>query len=112
MTVSAEMMKGTVAPVTLKLLAEREMYGYEILKEVNERTDNVLEWKEATLYPWLHRLESDGLIRSEWRTGGTGRQRKYYGLTRRGAAELESKVAEWQSVSRAVSAILTPMWAV
>ena len=112
MTVSAEMMKGTVVPVTLKLLGEREMYGYEILKEVNQRTGNVLAWKEATLYPWLHRLESDGLIRSEWRTGSTGRQRKYYGLTRRGTAALETKVMEWQSLSHAVSTILTPMSAV
>ena len=111
MSVSAQMMKGTVVPVTLKLLAEREMYGYEILQEVNERTGDVLAWKEATLYPWLHRLENDGLIHGEWRTGPTGRQRKYYGLTQRGAAELKKQVTEWQSLSRAVSVILTPMWA-
>ena len=106
MAVSTEMMKGTVVPVTLKLLSEREMYGYEILKEVNLRTDNVLSWQEATLYPWLHRLEGDGMIRSEWRKSTAGRRRKYYGLTRKGAAELAVRVGEWQSVSSAVTAIL------
>ena len=67
MGTTAEMMKGTVVPVALKLLSERTMYGYEIIQEVNARTNQVLAWQEATLYPWLHRLERDGLIRSEWR---------------------------------------------
>lgn len=109
MTVSVEMMKGTVVPIALKLLAEREMYGYEILKEVNARSDNVLAWKEATLYPWLHRLEREKLIRSEWREGVGARKRKYYALTRRGATALARKTAEWTELSRAVNAILTPM---
>ena len=109
MTVSVEMMKGTVVPVTLKLLTEREMYGYEILNEVNSRTNNVLEWKEATLYPWLHRLEQDGLVKSEWREGVGARRRKYYALTRRGVKALEGQVEEWQALSQAVSSILVPM---
>lgn len=109
MAVSVEMMKGTVVPVTLKLLSEREMYGYEILKEVNRRTSNVLAWKEATLYPWLHRLEQNGLIKSEWRDSSSGRRRKYYALTRRGARALEGQVEEWETVSQAVSSILMPM---
>jgi DNA-binding PadR family transcriptional regulator len=109
MGVSAEMMKGTVVPVTLKLLSEREMYGYEIIKEVNVRTNNVLAWKEATLYPWLHRLEQDGLIQSEWQERAGTRRRKYYTLTRKGAASLAHQTAEWTELSGAVAAILTPM---
>lgn len=109
MTVSVEMMKGTVVPITLKLLSERTMYGYEILKEVNARSDNILAWKEATLYPWLHRLEGGRLIRSEWREGVGARRRKYYALTRRGKAALARQTAEWTELSRAVNAILAPM---
>ena len=105
-TNAAELMKGTVVPVTLKLLSERPMYGYEILKEVNERSNNVLAWKEATLYPWLHRLEQDGVIRSEWSAAPGGRRRKYYSLTRRGTSELELRVREWASLSKAVTTIL------
>ena len=111
MTNTAEMMKGTVVPVVLKLLSEREMYGYEILKEVNTRTHDVLAWKEATLYPSLHRLERQGLIQSAWRQGESGRRRKYYVLTRKGSKALVKQVSDWTMVNRAVSSILTPMMA-
>jgi PadR family transcriptional regulator, regulatory protein PadR len=106
MEISNEMIKGTVVPIILKLLVERPMYGYEIIKVVNERTHNAFEWKEGTLYPWLHRLEGDGIIRSEWSTGETGRRRKYYHVTRAGTAMLREKVAEWSAFSTAVNAVL------
>src|ERR1035437_1886509 len=83
MELTQEMIKGTIVPVMLKLLAERAMYGYELIKVVNERTNNALQWKEGTLYPWLHRLEADGLIRGEWDEAASGRQRKYYRITRK-----------------------------
>lgn len=106
MAVSPEMMKGTVVPIILKLLSEKEMYGYEIIKVVNERTQQALEWKEGTLYPWLHSLEQEGLISSAWRESEAGRRRKYYALTRKGQAEMVRKVNEWQTLARAVSAVL------
>ena len=109
MTGSTEMMKGTVVPVTLKLLSERTMYGFEIIKEVNKRSNQVLEWREATLYPWLHRLEQEGLIHSEWIEQPETRRRKYYTITRKGAAILARQTSEWTELSGAVSAILTPM---
>jgi len=109
MSVSAEMMKGTVVPVTLKLLSEREMYGYEIIKEVNARTNQVLAWKEATLYPWLHRLEQEGLIQSEWQERPDTRRRKYYALTRKGKAALAHQTSEWTELSGAITGILAPM---
>jgi PadR family transcriptional regulator, regulatory protein PadR len=106
MELTQEMIKGTVVPVMLKLLTERAMYGYELIKVVNERTDNALQWKEGTLYPWLHRLEADGLIRGEWGEAESGRQRKYYRITRKGAVALEKSVHQWVSLSTAVNAIL------
>lgn len=106
MELSQEMIKGTVVPVMLKLLAERSMYGYELIKTANERTNNALQWKEGTLYPWLHRLEADGLIRGEWSVAESGRQRKYYHITRQGRAALAKTVNEWVSLSTAVNAIL------
>ncbi|OPZ25129.1 MAG: lineage-specific thermal regulator protein [Lentisphaerae bacterium ADurb.BinA184] len=106
MQVSTEMMKGTVVPIVLKLLSERSMYGYEIIKEVNRRTENLLDWKEGTLYPWLHRLEGEGLVSGRWMDGGGARQRKYYGLTRLGRARLKECTAEWTALSKAVSGIL------
>lgn len=106
MELSQEMIKGTIVPVVLKLLAERSMYGYELIQIVNERTSNALQWKEGTLYPWLHRLEAEGLIRGEWGAADSGRQRKYYRLTRKGTAALTKTVHEWVSLSSAVNAIL------
>lgn len=106
MAMSPELVKGTVVPIILKLLSEKEMYGYEIIRVVNERTNQVLEWKEGTLYPWLHSLEQDGLICSAWRASEAGRRRKYYALTRKGALEMSRRVDEWQSLAKAVSAVL------
>jgi len=106
MEFTPELIKGTVLPIVLKLLDERPMYGYEIIKIVNERTDNAFEWKEGTLYPWLHRLEADGLVRGEWQVAPSGRRRKYYILTRRGRTAMVSKVEEWQALSTAVNVLL------
>lgn len=107
MAVSPEMMKGTVVPIILKLLGEREMYGYEIIKVVQERTEGVLAWKEGTIYPWLHSLEQDGLISSAWRESSVGRRRKYYAITPRGLAAMTRRVDEWQALAKAVSAVLS-----
>ena len=106
MAISQELIKGTVVPIILRLLEEKEMYGYEIIKVVNQRTDEAFAWKEGTLYPWLHRLEQEGLIRSRWEESGNGRQRKYYQITRRGTAALRERTAEWTAFSRAVNAVL------
>ena len=106
MAISQEMMKGTVVPIMLKLLAEREMYGYELIKVVNERTENALEWKEGTIYPWLHRLEQQGLIAGSWKSAAGERRRKYYAITTAGEAQLAESVQEWTSLSTAVSALL------
>jgi DNA-binding PadR family transcriptional regulator len=103
---SNELMRGTVVPIVLSLLSEREMYGYEIVKLVNARSNGLLEWKEGTLYPTLHKLEGERLIGAAWREGPSGKQRKYYGLTRRGEAELANRREEWQKFSGVVSTLL------
>lgn len=106
MQFSSDLIRGVAEPIVLQLVAERPMYGYEIIKVVNERTGGAFEWKEGTLYPCLHRLEGAGLISSEWRDAETGKPRKYYALTRKGRAVLKEKAAEWSSFSQAVDALL------
>ena len=103
----SDLVKGSVAPIVLKLLAERERYGYEIVKVVNERTQGAFQWKEGTLYPCLHQLESDGLLSSAWREAESGKQRKYYRITRKGRAELAARTEEWAAFSKTVTAMLT-----
>lgn len=106
MTYDADLMRGVVQPIVLQLVSERAMYGYEIIKVVNERTDRALEWKEGTLYPCLHRLEGSGLIKSEWGESDTGRKRKYYSITRAGLATLKTQSAEWRTFAAAVTSLL------
>lgn len=106
MTYDADLMRGVVEPIVLQLVSERAMYGYEIIKVVNERSNKALEWKEGTLYPCLHRLEGQGLIKSEWGVSENGRKRKYYVITRKGAAALANKSHEWASFAAAVNAVL------
>jgi len=101
-----DLVRGTTTPIVLRLLAERERYGYEIVKLVNERTQGAFEWKEGTLYPCLHQLEADGLVTSDWRASESGKPRKYYRLTRKGRAEMERRVQEWAQFSTAVNALL------
>jgi DNA-binding PadR family transcriptional regulator len=76
-----ELLKGSIALLILKLLSERDMYGYEIIQESSRRSNEAVEFKEGTPYPALHQLHKRGYLRSEWRVGKNGKQRKYYGLT-------------------------------
>ena len=104
---SKELLKGTLEVIVLKLLAEHgKMYGYEIIKTVNERTEGRFQWKEGTLYPCLHRLESEGLIESEWQVSESKRKRKYYHITKKGEVLLTDKVSEWGQFTDAVNQVL------
>lgn len=106
MEFNTDLVRGSVETIVLQLLAARTMYGYEIIKVVNEQTEGAFQWKEGTLYPCLHRMEGAGVIASEWRTGDFGKPRKYYALTRKGEALVTQKVAEWQAFSTAMNAVL------
>lgn len=106
MATNPDMLRGVAEPIVLRLVADRAMYGYEIIKTVNERTNGEFEWKEGTLYPCLHRLENAGWIRSDWQTASNGRRRKYYRITRRGQSLLKRKTVEWTSFSAAVNMLL------
>lgn len=106
MPLSQDLVRGSVVPIVLALLDERPMYGYEIVKLVNARSNGLLEWKEGTLYPTLHRLEADKLIRANWQQAESGKQRKYYAITRKGVGELARRRTEWQQFSAAVTSLL------
>ena len=107
MNFSPDLVRGTVEPIVLRLLGEKEMYGYEIVQVVNQRTNGRFEWKEGSLYPCLHRLEADGMLKSLWREAPSGKARKYYRITRRGRAELAKRTAEWTQFSRAMNVLLS-----
>ncbi len=106
MEFNEELMRGSIVPIVLALLRGGDMYGYQMVKAVNARTHGALEWKEGTLYPALHRLESQGLVKSYWKTADSGKERKYYALTRKGQGELSRRTSEWQQFSAVVNTLL------
>ncbi len=106
MEFNSGLMKGSTAPIVLKLLSERRMYGYEIVKVVNERTGGCFQWKEGTLYPCLHRLEAKGMLKSVWKEAANGKSRKYYLITRKGRAVLRTRTDEWTQFAAAVNVVL------
>lgn len=101
-----EFLTGTVGVLILSLLAERAMYGYEMLQEAERRSARAFQLKEGTLYPALHQMERSRLLKATWRESETGRARKYYTLTAKGRRQAESKRRQWEQISAAMRAML------
>jgi len=99
------LMAGSTSLMVLHLIGIRDMYGYEIVKELDARSDNVFVLKEGTLYPVLHGLEQDGYVQSYLKTAETGKERKYYQITKKGTRALAEKKAEWRMFSGAVNTV-------
>ena len=90
----------------LKLLEQQDMYGYQIIKELEIRSERVFTLKEGTLYPLLHALEQDGAVICKQRTAENGRERKYYIITESGRKLLQDKLKEWDSFQTAVNQVI------
>jgi DNA-binding PadR family transcriptional regulator len=84
------------------------MYGYQVVKELEARSQGYFKFKEGTLYPALHRLEKSGLITGKWQMLPNGRQRRYYHITAKGQSKLALEKTQWQDFFTAVSLILQP----
>ena len=89
----------------LKLLSTEDMYGYQIIKEIEQRSEFVFSFKEGTLYPVLKKLENSGYVTS-YQAAANGRTRKYYRLTQSGRKELDRETAAWQAYSHGLSSVL------
>jgi len=101
-----ELVAASAEPMILSLLATEESYGYAILREIEQISGKQIQWTEGMLYPVLHRLEGEGLIRARWKTAENGRRRKYYALTPRGKTNLAELKEQWLTVHKA----LTQIW--
>ena len=96
-------MKGSIDILLLSLMDKRDMYGYEMVKELKENNDELYSMSEGTLYPALKRLETKMFLESYWEESDTGARRKYYRITKDGKKELGIKLNEWQKVSQLIS---------
>jgi PadR family transcriptional regulator len=103
---SKELVAASSRPLILSVLAGGENYGYAIIQQVRELSGGSLEWSEGMLYPVLHRLEQEKLIRSQWRQAENGRKRKYYRLSTTGTRALEKEKTQWLAVHK----ILLTLW--
>lgn len=106
MAVNKELLKGSTGTLILTLLARKEMYGYELIKELEIMSGGLFELREGTLYPILHALESEGHVRSEWVGKEGTRQRKYYSITKTGRGLLKEKRQEWADFKTAVDKVV------
>lgn len=107
--VSKNLMAASTKPLILSILERGEIYGYQIIQNVIDISGGTLEWSEGMLYPVLHRMEKENLIRSQWKISEKGRRRKYYRLTEQGKKELEKEKNQWMSVHRLLSQLWEPV---
>ena len=103
--VSRELLKGSTSMLVLSLLENENMYGYQMIKKLSEKSQNVFEFQEGTLYPILHSLEEKNLISSYWDNTGV-KKRKYYSITKEGKKHLKEKKEEWKIFSGGVNKVV------
>ena len=108
MAVSKNQISGNTSMLILKLLSEKDMYGYEMIESLRERSENVFELKAGTLYPLLHSMEGKGYV-DVYEKEVLGKTRKYYSLTKAGKKQLKGKEEEWKEYAKAVTGVLGGM---
>ena len=101
-----ELVAASTVPLVLSVLTQGESYGYELIQRVRELSGGRIEWTEGMLYPVLHWMEDEDLIKSEWREAETGRKRKYYRLRQEGRHALQDEQQQWLTVHET----LTKLW--
>jgi PadR family transcriptional regulator, regulatory protein PadR len=106
MTAKSDLPQGTLDLLILKVVALGPVHGYAIAQRLQQVSRDVVQVPQGSLYPALHRLENRGLLDADWKETETGREAKFYRLTRKGWAQLESETASWQRLAEAVGLIL------
>lgn len=102
----SDLLQGTLDMLILKVVALGPIHGYAIAQRIQQISKAVLQVQQGSLYPGLHRLEKRGWLRAEWAASETGREAKFYSLTRLGRRQLDAETANWERLSQAVSLIL------
>ncbi|MBP7510058.1 MAG: helix-turn-helix transcriptional regulator [Prolixibacteraceae bacterium] len=98
--ISKELVGASAIPIILSILDKGETYGYEIMQNVKDLSGSQIEWKEGSLYPVLHKLEKNGLIKSLWKMAENGRHRKYYAINKKGRKALQDEIENWTLVQK------------
>lgn len=105
MKVSKELLKGSTDLLVLSLIEKEPMYGYQMIKELSQKSQDVFVLQEGTLYPILHSLEEKNYISSYWDETGA-KKRKYYTITKDGKKHLKDKKEEWKTYSYGINNVI------
>jgi PadR family transcriptional regulator, regulatory protein PadR len=106
MSKPSDLLQGTLDLLILRTLALEPMHGWAIAARIQQTSQEVLQITQGALYPALHRLEQQGWLRAKWQKTETGRNAKFYALTRAGRAQLEKELVQWERLSNAVGMVI------
>jgi PadR family transcriptional regulator, regulatory protein PadR len=106
-SVKSDLPQGTLDLLILKVVALGPLHGYAIAQRLQQVSRDVVQVPQGSLYPALHRLEYRGLLAADWKQTDTGREAKFYRLTRKGRAQMETEIASWQRLAEAVGLVLS-----
>lgn len=104
-----ELLKGSTALLLLRMLTEKDMYGYELIKRIKDSSCGAIELKEGSVYPMLQALEANGDIASYWELTDSARKRRYYHLTEAGKERYAKTLTEWQTYTESINLVLRPL---
>jgi PadR family transcriptional regulator, regulatory protein PadR len=102
-----DLLQGTLDMLILKVVALGPIHGYAISQRIQQISREALQVQQGSLYPALHRLEKRGWLRAEWREAESGRDAKFYTLTKAGRKQLETETAQWERLAEAIGLILS-----
>jgi PadR family transcriptional regulator PadR len=101
-----DLLQGTLDLLILKTVSLQPLHGYAIAARINSTSNALLQVPQGSLYPALHRLENKGWLAAEWDETSTGREAKFYKLTRSGRQQLEHELADWKRLTDGIALIL------
>jgi PadR family transcriptional regulator, regulatory protein PadR len=106
MSKPTDLVQGTLDLLILKILALEPLHGWAVAQRIRQMSGDVLQVGQSALYPALHKLERQGLVKSRWDVSDTNRRVKYYTLTRSGRKAVADEAANWERLSAAISTIV------
>ena len=105
-TSAPDLPQGTLDMLILKVVAAGPIHGYAIAQRIQQISRDVLQVRQGSLYPALHRLENKNLLAAEWKPSDTGREAKFYRLTRQGRKQLEAENENWTQLRKAIELVM------
>lgn len=106
MAQSGDFLRGHTETIILRLLIENDSYGYEISKNIIDRSGGMIDIKDATIYTAFRRMENEGLLATYWGDGVGGARRRYYAITEKGRKLYEQKKEEWNKLRKVLNSLI------